>query len=81
MFPAGAPLDPDMDYDFMAEKFILAGGNIKNIALNAAFYAAHEGCAIGMKQIMLAAKREYLKLGKTFLQSDYAPYHRLIEVK
>lgn len=81
MFPAGAPLDPDMDYDFMAEKFILAGGNIKNIALNAAFYAAHEGCPIGMKQIMLAAKREYLKLGKTFLQSDYAPYHKLIEVK
>ncbi|MRN57151.1 ATP-binding protein [Paenibacillus monticola] len=81
MFPAGAPLDPDMDYDFMAEKFILAGGNIKNIALNAAFYAAHESCPIGMKQIMLAAKREYLKLGKTFLQSDYAPYHKLIEVK
>ncbi|MEK4327910.1 ATP-binding protein [Paenibacillus sp. FSL R7-0312] len=81
MFPAGAPLDPDVDYDFMAEKFILAGGNIKNIALNAAFYAAHEGCSIGMKQIMLAAKREYLKLGKTFLQSDYAPYHTLIEVK
>lgn len=81
MFPAGAPLDPDMDYDFMAEKFILAGGNIKNIALSAAFYAAHEGCPIGMKQIMLAAKREYLKLGKTFLQSDYAPYHELIEVK
>ncbi|WP_019910185.1 ATP-binding protein [Paenibacillus sp. HW567] len=81
MFPQGAPLDPDMDYDFMADKFILAGGNIKNIALNAAFYAAHEGCPIGMKQIMLAAKREYLKLGKTFLQSDYAPYHKLIEVK
>lgn len=81
MFPQGAPLDPDMDYDFMAEKFILAGGNIKNIALNAAFYAAHEGCSIGMKQIILAAKREYLKLGKTFLQSDYAPYYKLIEVK
>ncbi|OMF89539.1 ATP-binding protein [Paenibacillus sp. FSL R7-0337] len=81
MFPAGAPLDPDLDYGFMAEKFILAGGNIKNIALNAAFYAAHEGCSIGMKQIMLAAKREYLKLGRTFLQSDYAPYHTLIEVK
>ncbi|WP_238652829.1 AAA family ATPase [Paenibacillus piscarius] len=81
MFPAGAPLDPGIDYDFMAEKFMLAGGNIKNIALNAAFYAAHEGCPIGMKQIMLAAKREYLKLGRTFLQSDYAPYHTLIEVK
>lgn len=81
MFPAGAPLDSGLDFGFMAEKFILAGGNIKNIALNAAFYAAHEGCSIGMKQIMLAAKREYLKLGRTFLPSDYAPYHTLIEVK
>ncbi|WP_222850438.1 ATP-binding protein [Paenibacillus tengchongensis] len=80
MFPAGAPVDDTVDYKFIADKFALAGGNIKNIALNAAFYAAHEGCPIGMKQIMLAAKREYRKLGRTFLQSDYAPYHQLIEV-
>ncbi|WP_397334144.1 ATP-binding protein [Paenibacillus macerans] len=80
MFPSGAPLASDMDYGFMAEKLVLAGGNIKNIALNAAFYAAHEGCPIGMKQIMQAARREILKLGKTFLPSDYAPYHELIEV-
>lgn len=81
MFPAGAPVDPELNFTFIAEKFALAGGNIKNIALNAAFYAAHEACPIGMKHIMKAAKREYVKLGKTFLQSDYAPYHKLIEVK
>lgn len=81
IFPAAAPVDRELDYDFLAEKFVLAGGNIKNIALNAAFYAAHASSSIGIKDIMLAAKREYKKLGKTFLMSDYAPYYQLIEVK
>ncbi len=80
MFPKGAPLDNNIDYEFMADKFILAGGNIKNIALSAAFYAAHEASSIGMKHIMLAAKREYKKLGKAFLKSDFNPYYQLIEV-
>ncbi len=80
MFPENAPLDKDIDFDFMAEKFILAGGNIKNIAVNAAFYSARDSCPIGMKQILMSAKREYKKLGKTFLKSDFAPYYQLIEV-
>lgn len=80
MFPSGAPVDDELDYDFLAEKFIMAGGNIKNIALNAAFFAANEKCPIGIKQIMLAAKREYKKMGKTFVKSDFDPYYKLIEV-
>jgi SpoVK/Ycf46/Vps4 family AAA+-type ATPase len=80
IFPANAPIESNLDYDFLAEKLILAGGNIKNIALNAAFYAAHAGCTIGIKQIMQAAKREYKKMGKSFLKSDFAPYYQLIEV-
>ena len=81
IFPAGAPVDKNLDFEFLAEKFVLAGGNIKNIALNAAFYAAHSSCSISIKEIMQAAKREYKKLGKTFLMSDYALYYQLIEVK
>lgn len=80
MFPKGAPLDDNMDYEFMADKFMLSGGSIKNIALNAAFYAAEEGTNIGMQHIMLSAKREYKKLGKTFLKSDFDPYYQMIEV-
>lgn len=80
MFPAGAPVDSKLDYDFLAEKLVLAGGNIKNIVLNAAFYAAYEECPIGIKQILLAARREYKKMGKTFLKSDFDPYYQLIEV-
>jgi SpoVK/Ycf46/Vps4 family AAA+-type ATPase len=80
MFPKDAPLDGNLDYAFMAEKLTLAGGSIKNIALNAAFFAANEGCPIGMRHIMLAAKREYVKQGKTFLKTDYDPYYKLMEV-
>lgn len=80
IFPEGAPLDSNIDYAFMSDKFILAGGSIKNIALSAAFYAVQDSCSIGMRQIMLGARREYQKLGKIFIKSDFEPYYQLIEV-
>ena len=41
-FPPDAPLSEELDYDFLARKFQVAGGNIKNIVLSAAFFAAEE---------------------------------------
>ena len=38
--PAELPLDPDVDLDFLARKFRLAGGHIRNIVVAAAFLAA-----------------------------------------
>ncbi|HEY9247136.1 MAG TPA: ATP-binding protein, partial [Candidatus Methanoperedens sp.] len=40
IFPKESPLARDIDYKFLSEKIKLAGGNIKNMALAAAFYAA-----------------------------------------
>lgn len=79
IFPKEAPIADDIDFKFAAEKLILAGGNIKNIALSAAFYAAQEACEIGMSQIMHAAKREYHKIGKPFLEDDFQPYYKMIK--
>ncbi len=79
IFPKEAPLAEDIDFKFIAGKLKLAGGNIKNISLSAAFYAAEEACEIGMRQIMHAAKREYQKIGKPFLKEDFEPYYKLIE--
>ena len=36
-FPPEAPLKEDIDYEFLARKFPIAGGNIQNIVSNAAF--------------------------------------------
>jgi SpoVK/Ycf46/Vps4 family AAA+-type ATPase len=81
IFPEDTPRNPDLDYLFLAEKLNIAGGNIKNIALNSAFYAAGEADAITMKHIILATKREYRKIGKSFLKSDFEPYYQLIKEK
>ncbi|GAA0274313.1 ATP-binding protein [Alteraurantiacibacter aestuarii] len=61
-FPAQTPLD-GVDFDRLA-KLHLAGGSIRNIALNAAFLAAHQGCAITMSHIEQSARLEYEKLGR-----------------
>ncbi len=78
-FPAEAPFSEDIDFAFLARQFNLAGGNIKNIVLNASFMAAaaHEG--IHMKHLILAARREYQKMGKTCTRAIFGEYMSLIE--
>ncbi|MER2603708.1 MAG: ATP-binding protein, partial [Candidatus Competibacter phosphatis] len=66
MFPSEAPLAEDVDFGVLAREVKLAGGNIKNIALTAAFYAADSGDVIGMPHLLQAARREYQKLGRTW---------------
>lgn len=38
MLPERAPFSEDIDFDFLAEKFKVSGGSIKNIVLHAAFW-------------------------------------------
>ncbi|HEY2298045.1 MAG TPA: ATP-binding protein [Jatrophihabitans sp.] len=55
--------DP-VDVPCLAERFDLAGGDIRNIVLAAAYAAADEGTAVGMRHVHAAAQREYRKLGR-----------------
>ena len=73
-FPANAPVEETVDYDFLAEKFELTGSNIKNIAVNAAFMAAAENTAIGMEQLVRALKSEYQKSGKRLTREELEQY-------
>ncbi|MPZ49075.1 MAG: AAA family ATPase [Dehalococcoidia bacterium] len=67
----GAPLAKDVDLQFMAHQFRIAGGNIRNIVLLAAFLAASEEAPIGMTHLIHGAKREYQKLGRLIAESDF----------
>ena len=48
----------------------VAGGNIRNIALNAAFMAADAGEPVQMKHLLIAARTEYLKLERTLTDAE-----------
>ena len=78
IFPSEAPLHEDIDFAFLAKRFKIAGGNIKNIALNGAFLAAENSKRIGMSHIIQATKREYQKMGKLCSPSDFGKYYDLI---
>lgn len=66
IFPPETPLCNDVDFDLLATRVRLAGGNIKNIALTAAFYAAQSGNAIQLPHLEQAIRREYQKLGRSW---------------
>jgi AAA+ superfamily predicted ATPase len=64
IWPPETPMAADVDFDFLARQFKLAGGNIQNIALNAAYLAAADGGVVTMSHLRHATRREYQKMGK-----------------
>lgn len=79
VLPDQAPTAEDVDLDFLANQFKLAGGNIRNASLAAAFLAADEGAAIGMRHLVRGVALEYAKLGRLTLESDFEQFHELIK--
>ncbi|MDA9504182.1 hypothetical protein XI09_05270 [Bradyrhizobium sp. CCBAU 11386] len=67
-FPSATPTE-GLD----AERLSLlrvAGGNIRHIAMNAAFLAADEGAPVGMRHLEAAARSEYAKLERPLTRSE-----------
>lgn len=62
VFPAQTPTAA-LDMNKLA-RLNMAGGHIRNIALNAAFLAADRGCPVTMAELRAAAQTEYAKLEK-----------------
>ncbi|MBB3219824.1 ATP-binding protein [Pseudoduganella umbonata] len=81
MFPAAAPVRDDVDFAFLARQFPLAGGHIRNVALDAAFLAAQADDAIDMRQIVQALARQYAKQGKIPSPGEFGPYYPLVAVR
>lgn len=78
MFPKETPLDKDIDFKYLADKFKLAGGNIKNVVLSAAFMAVENLEPVGMKHILTAIKYELEKSGKVLFKQDILEYYDLV---
>jgi hypothetical protein len=78
-FPERAPLNADVDLDYLARQFELAGGHITNIVLWAALLASEESSDISMRHCVRATRRELEKIGRRCMKEEFGPYAALLE--
>ena len=67
-FPPATPTE-GLDVTRLAQLSV-AGGNIRTIALHAAFAAAQSGVPVGMPQVLRAAAAEYAKLDRPLTDAE-----------
>ncbi len=79
VFPLDAPLDR-LDYPELA-RLEIPGGNIRNIALNAAFLAAGQNQPISMAHLAKAARQEYTKIDKMITPAEFGAYYQQAGLK
>jgi hypothetical protein len=72
------PRAGDLDLDYLAAAFELAGGHIRSAAVTAAYLAAEAGRPLCMADLVGAVAREYRKLGRLCLEREFGPYLSLI---
>jgi len=69
VFPAAAPVDRTLDYAKLA-RLNMSGGSIRNIAVNAAFFAAESDKSIAMNHLLQAAQAEAAKRDRTISDAE-----------
>jgi winged helix domain-containing protein/ATPase family protein associated with various cellular activities (AAA) len=72
------PRSDDLDLDFLGQSFKLSGGAIRNIVVAAAYAAAEHGRPLSMTDLIRATQREYLKMGRLCVESEFGPYYHLL---
>jgi AAA+ superfamily predicted ATPase len=76
VFPVQADIDA-LELAFLSN-LDLSGGNIRSIAVNAAFLAAADGTPICMTHLVRSAAREYVKLSKPIGVAEFGPYYTMV---
>jgi hypothetical protein len=78
VLPEEAPIEADVDVEFLAAQFKLSGGGIRNASVAAAFLAAEDRRVIGMRHLVMGVALEYGKLGRLTLESDFERFHEIV---
>ena len=76
--PPTLPRAGDIDLDFLAARFKVSGGNIRNICVAAAYLAAAEDRPVSMADLIRATEREYRKLGRLTVEAEFGSYLELV---
>jgi hypothetical protein len=72
------PRAADVDLDFLASGFELAGGHIRSAAVTAAYLAAEAGRPVTMADVVGGVAREYRKMGRLCLEREFGEYLSLL---
>jgi hypothetical protein len=70
LFPPDVPRDARIDFEMLAERFKLAGGNIRNIIVSAAYLAGADGGYVTMQHLLHGTRRELQKMGRLIGEED-----------
>ena len=73
--PEDAPKGEDLDLQYLADQFNLAGGAIINASINACVLAASDGEAVHMRHCIVAIARELYKMGKQINRVHFGQYY------
>ena len=70
----------ELDFDFLAQRFALAGGHIRAIVFHACLQSAAEGAPrrLTMQSVICAVQREYDKLERASSLNQFGPYAPLV---
>jgi AAA+ superfamily predicted ATPase len=73
--PPQAPRNRDLDLEYLAKQFNIAGGSIQNAAINACIVAAAQDEAVGMVHCIESVARELYKMGKQVNRVHFGEYY------
>jgi hypothetical protein len=76
IWPRDMPRGDGLDAADLGRRFEMTGGNIRNVALAAAFLAASDGVAVQLDHVLRATRREYQKMGKLIEDASLRPHAR-----
>jgi SpoVK/Ycf46/Vps4 family AAA+-type ATPase len=77
----------ELDFDFLAKQFPLAGGNIRSIVFNACLQSAadhsrnssRKSKVLTMRSVLIAVKREHDKMNRSLSAAQLGNYASLLE--
>ncbi len=70
LLPPDLPIDKTIDFSLLAKRFRIAGGNIRNVIVNAAYLAAADGGHVTMEHLLHGTRRELQKMGRLLNEED-----------
>jgi AAA+ superfamily predicted ATPase len=76
---ADAPRGDDLDLDYLARGFEIAGGSIRNASLSAAHLAAARGGPIGMTEALQGLVNEFMKLRRRVNRTQLGRWADLVD--